>query len=103
MTPSPLILEKPGLPYWKGIGLMVTCGMHLFPLASFLILPFLVVADTKPNIVLIYVDDLGYGDLGCYGSERNDTPYVDQLAADGMRFTSYYSASPVCTSSRRPC
>ena len=69
-------------------------------LASFLILPLLVVADTKPSIVLIYVDDLGYGDLGCYGSERNDTPYVDQLAADGIRLTSYYSASPVCTSSR---
>ena len=50
----------------------------------------------KPNIVLIYVDDLGYGDLGCYGSEKNDTPHVDQLAADGMRFTDYYSASPVC-------
>lgn len=55
---------------------------------------------TKPNIVLIYVDDLGYGDLGCYGSEKNDTPHADQLAADGMRFTDYYSASPVCTPSR---
>lgn len=54
----------------------------------------------KPNVVLIYVDDLGYGDLGCYGSEKNDTPHVDQLAAEGMRFTSYYSASPVCTPSR---
>ena len=69
-------------------------------LASVLFLPLLVVADIKPNIVLIYVDDLGYGDLGCYGSERNDTPHVDQLAADGMRFTSYYSASPVYTPSR---
>lgn len=69
-------------------------------LASILISPLLVLADRKPNIVLIYVDDLGYGDLGCYGSEKNDTPHVDQLAADGMRFTSYYSASPVCTPSR---
>ena len=69
-------------------------------LASVLLSPFLVFADSKPNIVLIYVDDLGYGDLGCYGSERNDTPHVDRLATDGMRFTSYYSASPVCTPSR---
>ncbi len=57
-------------------------------------------AESKPNIVLIYVDDLGYGDLGSYGSKKNDTPHVDQLAADGMRFTDYYSASPVCTPSR---
>jgi arylsulfatase A len=45
-------------------------------------------------------DDLGYGDLGCYGSERNDTPVLDQLAADGMRFTDFYMASPVCSPSR---
>jgi arylsulfatase A-like enzyme len=53
-----------------------------------------------PNIVLIYVDDLGYGDLGCYGSGKNDTPHIDALAAGGMRFSDYYSASPVCTPSR---
>jgi arylsulfatase A-like enzyme len=53
-----------------------------------------------PNIVLIYVDDLGYGDLGCYGSGINDTPHIDALAAGGMRFSDYYSASPVCTPSR---
>jgi arylsulfatase A len=53
-----------------------------------------------PNIVLIYVDDLGYGDLGCYGSEKNETPHIDRMAKQGMRFTDYYSASPVCTPSR---
>ena len=53
-----------------------------------------------PNIVLINVDDLGYGDLGCYGSKVNDTPHIDRLAKEGMRFTDYYSASPVCTPSR---
>lgn len=57
-------------------------------------------ASEPPNIVLIYVDDLGYGDLGCYGSEKNDTPHIDRLAAEGMRFTDYYSASSVCTPSR---
>lgn len=55
---------------------------------------------SAPNIVLIYVDDLGYGDLGCYGSKVNDTPHIDRMAKEGMRFTDYYSASPVCSPSR---
>ena len=54
----------------------------------------------QPNIVLINCDDLGYGDLGCYGSQRNDTPVLDRLAAEGMRFTDFYTASPVCSPSR---
>ena len=54
----------------------------------------------QPNIVLINCDDLGYGDLGCYGSQRNDTPTIDRLAAEGMRFTDFYMASPVCSPSR---
>lgn len=53
-----------------------------------------------PNVILIYIDDMGYGDLGCYGSKVNDTPQIDRLAAGGMKFTDYYSASPVCTPSR---
>lgn len=57
-------------------------------------------AVRRPNIVLINCDDLGYGDLGCYGSERNDTPALDQLAREGMRFTDFYMASPVCSPSR---
>jgi arylsulfatase A-like enzyme len=56
--------------------------------------------ERAPNVVLIYVDDLGYGDLGCYGSPRNQTPHIDRLAAGGMRFTDYYSANAVCTPSR---
>lgn len=55
---------------------------------------------TRPNILLINCDDLGYGDLGCYGSARNDTPRVDRLAAEGVRFTNFYMASPVCSASR---
>ncbi len=57
-------------------------------------------AASRPNIVLINCDDLGYGDLGCYGSERNDTPTLDRLAAEGLRLTDFYMASPVCSSSR---
>ena len=55
---------------------------------------------SRPNIVLINCDDLGYGDLGCYGSTRNSTPAIDQLAEEGIRFTSFYMASPVCSPSR---
>lgn len=54
----------------------------------------------QPNIVLINCDDLGYGDLGCYGSTVHDTPRVDELAAGGTRLTSFYMGSPVCTPSR---
>src|SRR6516162_9483370 len=54
---------------------------------------------TQPNIVLIYADDLGYGDLSCYGSAIA-TPNLDQMAAEGTRFTNFYSASPVCSPSR---
>ncbi len=54
----------------------------------------------RPNVVLINCDDLGYGDLGCYGSTRNRTPALDQLAADGIRFDSFYTGSPVCSPAR---
>ncbi|WP_428868719.1 sulfatase-like hydrolase/transferase [Clostridium sediminicola] len=54
----------------------------------------------KPNIVLINCDDLGYGDLGCYGSKKNDTPYLDKLAEEGIKFNDFYMASPVCSPSR---
>ncbi|MCL2059340.1 MAG: sulfatase [Oscillospiraceae bacterium] len=54
----------------------------------------------KPNIILINCDDLGYGDLGCYGSTANKTPALDRMAAGGVRFTDFYMASPVCSPSR---
>jgi arylsulfatase A len=54
----------------------------------------------KPNIILINCDDLGYGDLGCYGSRVNATPYLDRMAAEGMLFTDYHVMSPVCSASR---
>jgi arylsulfatase len=53
-----------------------------------------------PNVILIYADDLGYGDLGCYGATDIKTPHLDRLAAEGSRFTSFYVAQSVCTASR---
>jgi arylsulfatase A-like enzyme len=53
-----------------------------------------------PNIVLILADDLGYGDLGCFGQTKIKTPVLDQLAKDGMRFTQCYAGSTVCAPSR---
>ena len=55
---------------------------------------------TQPNIVLINCDDLGYGDLGCYGSELHSTPALDKMAEEGVRFTDFYMGSPVCSPSR---
>ncbi|HCR29307.1 MAG TPA: arylsulfatase [Opitutae bacterium] len=54
----------------------------------------------RPNIILIFCDDLGYGDLGVYGSKVNRTPRIDGLAEEGIVFTDFYSSSPVCTPSR---
>lgn len=54
----------------------------------------------RPNILLILADDLGYGDLGCYGQPVIQTPHLDQLARDGMRFTQFYAGSTVCAPSR---
>jgi len=54
----------------------------------------------KPNIVIILADDLGYGDVGCYGSKRFKTPNMDALAADGIRFTDFHSNGAVCSPTR---
>src|SRR5262245_45476130 len=57
-------------------------------------------ARNAPNIILILADDLGWGDLGSYGQTKIKTPHLDRLAAEGMRFTQFYSGSPVCAPSR---
>ncbi len=50
----------------------------------------------RPNIVFILADDLGYGDLSCYGQQNFRTPNIDRMAAEGMRFTQHYAGSTVC-------
>lgn len=54
----------------------------------------------SPNVVLIFTDDQGYGDAGCYGEKRYATPHLDRMAAEGVRFTDFYVSSPVCSASR---
>lgn len=56
--------------------------------------------DRPPNVVLIFADDLGYGDLGCYGEKRWRTPNIDSIASNGVRFTDFHSSQPVCSASR---
>jgi arylsulfatase A len=71
-----------------------------FLLAFFALACGQALAAPKPNIVIIFTDDLGYGDLGCYGSPVIRTPHLDRMAVEGLRFTDFYSASEVCTPSR---
>ncbi|QDT65509.1 Arylsulfatase [Calycomorphotria hydatis] len=64
------------------------------------LLPTTAGAADKPNIIFILADDLGFGDLGCYGSELIQTPHLDQMAAEGMRFRNFYAGATVCAPSR---
>ena len=72
-------------------------GIHV---AVLFVLLALVAAAEQPNFVVIFADDLGYGDLGVYGSETIRTPNLDRMAAEGMRFTDFYATAPFCSPSR---
>ena len=78
----------------------MTLRSFRFALLLVLALPALAMAADKPNIVLILADDLGQRDLACYGSKFYRTPNIDRIAAEGMRFTDYYAACPVCSPTR---
>lgn len=79
---------------WRMICAVILIGM-LAPLS----LPAEEKPSHKPNIVIIFIDDLGYGDIGPFGNTKHKTPHLDRLAAEGMKFTSFY-ATPVCSMSR---
>lgn len=74
----------------KKVGLYVCLSLFALPLS----------AQQKPNIIIILADDMGYGQLGCYGQKIVHTPNIDSLAAEGIRFTDYYAGSSVCAPSR---
>ena len=75
-------------------------GRSWLRLAALLLLSAIVATAQKPNFVVIFADDLGYGDLGVYGSTTIRTPNLDRMAAEGMRFTDFYAAAPFCSPSR---
>lgn len=62
--------------------------------------PLLAQTQRPPNFVFIFADDLGYGDLACYGSKTNQTPNLDRMASEGVRFTDFYVPMPFCAPSR---
>lgn len=72
------------------VGLILVCGTAVAADS----------APTRPNIIFIMADDLGYGDLGCYGQKIIQTPRLDRMAAEGMRFTQFYAGNTVCAPSR---
>lgn len=62
--------------------------------------PAAAAAAEKPNVILIFIDDLGWKDVGCYGNDFVETPHIDQLAVQGLRFTDFYAAGAVCSPTR---
>lgn len=95
MRPNP-ILRYDLLMLWLVLWLLA-CGAPISPLCA-----EGPVSQTvkSPNIVLIFADDLGFGDLGCYGQKRWKTPNIDSIASQGVRFTDFHSSQPVCSASR---
>ena len=79
---------------------MAGWGMLHRLLFLLLLLPCALLAAQRPNVVFIIADDLGWGELGCYGQKKIPTPNIDKLAAAGTRFTHHYSGAPVCAPSR---
>jgi len=73
---------------------------QILALLSLFLCTLLLAADQRPNIVVIICDDLGYGDLACYGHPHIQTPNIDRMAKEGIRFTDFYSTAPVCSASR---
>lgn len=78
---------------WALVGLLLFCLAAEQTLAADL-------AERRPNVLMVLVDDMGWGDAGCYGGANVPTPRMDRLAAEGVRFAQFYAASPICSASR---
>ena len=78
----------------KHTNLLITCALTMVFIATGAL------QAAKPNFVIIFTDDQGYGDLSCFGSKTIKTPNIDRIAREGRKFTSFMVASPVCTPSR---
>jgi arylsulfatase A len=79
----------------KHFGLILSCflAIHASALADSL-------KNTRPNVILFFMDDMGYADIGAFGSQNSKTPYIDRLAQEGVKFTSFYNAWTACSPSR---
>ena len=89
MKPSPIFVPSIAITMLMGSG---ACGVNISEQAK--------TVTQKPNIIYILVDDLGYGDLSCYGQKRYQTPHIDRMAREGMLFTQHYAGCTVCAPSR---
>lgn len=74
--------------------------LHFLAATLFSMVSLFLFGQSKPNIIFILADDLGYGDLGCFGQALIETPHIDRLAHNGIRFTEFYSGTSVCAPSR---
>jgi len=79
----------------KNFATALAVGLSVLPLAT-----SATTETAKPNVLVFYIDDLGYGDVSCFGNDKVATPNIDRLAAGGLSLTNYYSNSPVCSPSR---
>jgi arylsulfatase A-like enzyme len=72
----------------------------IFATLNLLLVSLTLLAQKKPNVIYIYADDLGYGELGVYGQQKIKTPFLDAMAKEGIRFTNHYTSAPVCAPAR---
>jgi hypothetical protein len=91
-SPGRAVLDVPAGARQKAVMRVIALLLALLCFAS--------AADRKPNIVFILADDLGYGELGCFGQKQIATPNLDRMAAEGIKFTRFYAGSTVCAPSR---
>ena len=82
-------------PLWKFLFLLLSFVFVFRPFSGFTQLN-----SAPPNVIIIFMDDMGYGDLECYGGFPYHTPHINKLAVQGMRFTNFYAAQAVCSASR---
>jgi len=99
---APLVRPKPSGPFLRrsGRAMLLLSGLLLLAAGSIAREAGARTTPKAPNVVIIFTDDLGYGDVGVYGGKGYVTPNLDRLASEGIRFTDFYAAQPVCTASR---
>src|ERR1700704_6268317 len=69
-------------------------------LLALILIPASLIAARRPNFIFVLIDDMGYADLSCYGQKQIETPNIDRMAKEGIRFTQFYVNSPICSPSR---